>query len=51
VNAVRFQEFYLAPGEEVVSGVVRVPSAGTEITVRWHFTLASGKTMSGEFVR
>jgi hypothetical protein len=51
VNTVRFQEFYLAPGEEVVSGDVRVPSSGTEITVRWYFTLASGKTVSGEFVR
>ena len=51
VNAVRFQEFYLAPGEEVVSGAVRVPSSGTEITVRWHFTLASGTIISGEVMR
>jgi hypothetical protein len=48
VNAVRFFEIYLAPGEEVSSGNVQVPSSRTEVTVRWHFTLLDGREVIGE---
>jgi hypothetical protein len=51
VNAVRFFEIYLAPGEEVSSGNVRVPSSSTEVTVRWHLTLLDGHEVVGETTR
>ncbi len=48
VNAVRFFEIYLAPGEEIVSGTVRVPSSGTKVLVKWRFSLFDGSEVTGE---
>ena len=47
VNAVRFYEVYVAPGEEIVSGAVRVPSSRTRVSVRWHFSLSDGSELTG----
>jgi len=47
VNAVRFYEVYVAPGEEIISGTVRVPSSRSPVTVRWHFSLSDGSELTG----
>ncbi len=49
VNAVRFFEIYLAPGEEVVSGTVRVPSSRSNVSVTWRFSLFDGSEITGEW--
>ncbi|MCG6962714.1 MAG: hypothetical protein LJE95_05525 [Acidobacteria bacterium] len=46
-DAVRFYESYLAPGEEVVSGVVRLPSPASRVVVRWSVTLTTGEVLTG----
>ncbi len=51
VNAVRFYEVYVAPGEEIVSGTVRVPSSRSQVTVSWRFTLSDGSEIIGETER
>lgn len=48
VNAARFFEVYLAPGEEVVSGSIRVPSGRSRVRLQWHLTLSDGTTVEGE---
>jgi hypothetical protein len=48
INAVRFFEIYLAPGEEITGGLVQVSSSRTPVTVRWHFTLFDGRDVTGE---
>jgi len=48
VNAVRFGEVYVAPGEEIVSGSVRIPSSRSQVTVRWRFSLSDGSEITGE---
>jgi len=47
VNAVRFGEVYVAPGEEIVSGPVRIPSSRSRVTVRWRFSLSDGSEITG----
>ena len=51
VNTVRYQEYYVAPGEEIVSGTISVPSSRTAIDVQWQFTLSSGTVMTGQTTR
>ena len=51
VNAVRFYEVYVAPGEEITSGTVRVPSSRSRVSVRWHFSLSDGSELAGEVDR
>jgi hypothetical protein len=51
VNAVRFFETYLAPGERLVSGRVQVPSASSRVSVQWHLSLADGEEVSGGLER
>jgi len=51
VNAVRFGEIYVAPGEEIVSGSVRIPSSRSRVTVRWRFSLSDGSEITGEIIR
>jgi len=51
VNAVRFGEVYVAPGEEIVSGSVRIPSSRSQVTVRWRFSLSDGSEITGEIIR
>ena len=47
-NAVRYVESYIAPGEELETGLMRLPSRDTEVTVRWHVVLSTGEEVSGE---
>jgi hypothetical protein len=47
VNAVRFGEVYVAPGEEIVSGSVRISSSRSPVTVRWRFSLSDGSEITG----
>ncbi len=48
VNAARFFEVYLAPGETVSSGTIRVPSSRSRVMVRSNVTLSDGATVTGE---
>ena len=48
VDAVRFNEIYLAPGEKLRSGVVRLPSDRAAAAVRWHLVLSDGTEVSGQ---
>jgi hypothetical protein len=51
VNAVRFFEVYLAPGERLVSGRVQLPSASSRASVQWHLSLADGEEVNGALER
>jgi hypothetical protein len=51
VNAVRFFEVYLAPGEKVTSGTARVPSSRSKVAVRYSLTLFDGANLSGTVYR
>ena len=46
-DAVRFVETYLAPGESLRTGSVRLPSSRSEVTVRWQVQLSDGSAVSG----
>jgi len=46
-DAVRFVETYLAPGEELKAGSIRLPSSRTKVTVRWQIQLSDGSTLAG----
>lgn len=46
-TAVRFVETYLAPGEELETGSVRLPSSRSKIRVRWQIQVSDGSTVSG----
>jgi hypothetical protein len=48
VNAARFFEIYLAPGETVTSGAIQVPSSRSRVTVRYSLTLSDGTAVAGE---
>jgi hypothetical protein len=48
VDAARFGELYLAPGEELVTGAVRLPSRRSRVSVIWHLTLFDGSEITGE---
>jgi hypothetical protein len=48
VDAARFDEVYLAPGEELVTGTVRLPSSRSRVTVTWRLTLFDGSEITGE---
>lgn len=48
VNAARFFEVYLAPGETLTSGTIQVPSSRSRVTVRSNLTLSDGTTVTGE---
>ena len=48
VNAARFFEVYLAPGETVTSGAIQVPSSRSRVTVRYNLTLSDGTAVTGE---
>ncbi|MDX2438059.1 MAG: hypothetical protein QNL88_13535 [Acidobacteriota bacterium] len=50
VNAARFFEVYLAPGETVTSGTFRVPSSRSRVIVRYNLTLFDGTSVTGEIV-
>lgn len=46
-DAVRFVETYLAPGEELKTGSVRLPSSRSRVVVRWQVQLSDGSTLTG----
>jgi len=46
-DAVRFVETYLAPGESVKTGSIRLPSGRSRVVVRWQVQLSDGATLTG----
>jgi hypothetical protein len=46
-DAVRFIETYLAPGETIETGTVRLPSSRSRIVVRWQVQLSDGRVIGG----
>jgi hypothetical protein len=50
VNAVRFLEHYIGPGESIVSGAVRLPSWRTPYTVQWRVVLSTGEEIVSEIM-
>jgi hypothetical protein len=46
-DAVRFVENYLAPGERVVTGRVRLPASRSRVVVRWQVQLSDGTVLTG----
>jgi hypothetical protein len=46
-DAVRFVETYLAPGEEVETGSVRLPSSRSGVRVRWQVQVSDGSIVTG----
>lgn len=46
-NAVRFAETYLAPGEELETGSIRLPSSRSKVRVRWQIQVSDGSVVSG----
>jgi hypothetical protein len=46
-DAVRFVETYVAPGEELKTGSIRLPSSRSRIIVRWQVQLSDGSTLTG----
>jgi len=47
IDAVRLHELYLAPGEEVTSGTLRLRSRRDTVRVRWHLVLGDGRELRG----
>jgi len=47
VNAVRFNEVYFAPEEEITTGLIRLPSSRSRVTVRWRVVLGDGSELAG----
>lgn len=46
-DAVRFFETYIAPGEELATGAIRLPSSRSRVVVRWQVQLSDGSTVGG----
>ena len=46
-DAVRFVETYLAPGESLTTGNIRLPSNRSDVVVRWQIQLSDGETLAG----
>ncbi len=46
-DAVRFVETYLAPGEDLRTGSIRLPSTRSKVTVRWQVQLSDGSAITG----
>jgi len=46
-DAVRFVETYVAPGEELQTGSIRLPSSRSRVTVRWQIQLSDGSAVTG----
>jgi hypothetical protein len=49
-NAVRFYENYVAPGEVISTGKIRLASTKIAVRVRWQVALSSGENLTGELV-
>jgi hypothetical protein len=50
-DAVRFHDTYIAPGEVLTTGPIRLTVGRSEVRVRWHLLLSSGQQVSGTLVR
>ncbi|MEN8164346.1 MAG: hypothetical protein ABFS37_09465 [Acidobacteriota bacterium] len=48
VNAVRFIETVVGAEESLSTGLIRLPSSRSKVTVRWSVTLSDGEVVSGE---
>ena len=46
-DAVRFVETYLAPGEELETGSIRLPSNRSKVRVRWQVQASDGSAVTG----
>ncbi len=46
-NAVRFVENYIAPGEELETGSIRLPSSRSKVRVRWQVQVSDGSSVTG----
>jgi len=46
-NAVRFAETYLAPGEELETGPIRLPSNRSKVRVTWQIQVSDGSAATG----
>jgi hypothetical protein len=46
-DAVRFVETYLAPGESLTTGSIRLPSNRSRVRVRWQVQLSDGSSVAG----
>jgi hypothetical protein len=46
-DAVRFVETYLAPGETVKTGSIRLPSSRSRVVVRWQVQISDGSSVTG----
>jgi hypothetical protein len=46
-DAVRYAETYLAPGESLTTGNIRLPSSRSTVVVRWQIQLSDGATLTG----
>jgi hypothetical protein len=42
---------YLAPGEQLNTGPVRLSSRRVQVRVRWQLLLSSGEVLTGSLVR
>lgn len=51
VNAARFFEVYVAPGEKMTSGTMQFPSSQSRVRVRYNLTLSDGTAVTGEVTR
>ncbi len=49
-DAVRLVETYLAPGEALDSGPIRLPTASSDVTIRWQVMVMSGERLVGRIV-
>jgi hypothetical protein len=50
-TAVRYSEVYLAPGEQLNTGPVRLSSRRAQVRVRWQLLLSSGEVRAGSLIR
>jgi hypothetical protein len=46
-DAVRFVETYVAPGESLTTGAIRLPSDRSQVRVHWHIQLSDGSAVEG----
>jgi hypothetical protein len=51
VNAARFFEVFMAPGERLTSGTIHVSSDRSPVRVRFNLTLSDGTAVTGEVTR
>jgi hypothetical protein len=49
-DTVRLVETYLAPGEALDSGWVRLPSTSSDVAIRWQVMVMSGERLVGRIV-